>query len=100
MSRQPRDLVNIFPAEQQVILLEHGLNMLRREGLADGATVLVEHHAARLVQHLPSALPGHEAEVRVLQIERLQQRIESAQLQKLAPIERTASAAAVEAREK
>ena len=67
------------------------------EMLADGAAMLVIHDALRLVEHLPAALPGHVAEVGVFQIERREQRIEAAELQKFAPVEGAGSAAAVEA---
>ena len=40
-------------------------------------------HAARLVEHLPAALPRHVAEVGVFQVEGRQQLVEAAQLQKL-----------------
>ena len=61
--------------------------------------MLVINHAARLIQHLPSALPSHETEVGVFQIERLQQRIEAAQLEKFLAIECARAAAAIEAGE-
>ena len=89
--------MNVLPAEQHVVLLEDGLDLLLRELLADGAPVLVEYHAARLVEHLPAALPRHVAEVGVFQVEGLQQRVESAEFEKLGAVEGAASAAAVEA---
>ena len=58
-------LVDVLPAEQQVVLLQHGFNPVAAKALADGAAVLVIHHAARLVEHLPAALPCHIAEVGV-----------------------------------
>ena len=59
--------------------------------------MLVEYHAARLVEHLPAALPCHVAEVGVFQVEGLQQAVESAELEELRAVEGATSAAAVEA---
>ena len=61
--------------------------------------MLVEDHAARLVEHLPAALPRHVAEVGVFQIEGLQQMVEAAEFEKLRAVEGAAAAAAVEAGE-
>ena len=61
--------------------------------------MLVVDHAARLVKHLPAALPGHIAQVAVFQVEGLQQPVETAQFEKLFAIECARAAAAVEARE-
>jgi len=97
MAGQARQFVYVLPAKQQIVLAQYALDELRRELLADGAAVLVKHDAARLVQHLPPALPGHVAEVGVFQVERLQQRVKAAQLQELVAVESAASAAAVEA---
>ncbi len=88
--------VNIFPAEQQIVFFEYVLNIRLGETLADGAAMFVVHHAARLVEHLPSALPRHVAEIGIFQIEGFQQRIEAAQLEKLVAVERARSAASVE----
>ena len=68
------------------------------ETLADGAAVFVIHHAARLVEHLPAALPGQVAEVGVFQVKGRQQLVEAAELEELAPVEGARAAAAVEAR--
>ena len=71
-----------------------------RELLADGAAMLVIHDAARLVENLPAALPGDVAEVGVFEIEGREQRVEAAELEKLAPVEGAGAAAAVEARDR
>ncbi len=96
MRCQPRPFVNVLPAEQHVVLLQHGLDAFLAEDFANRAPVLVVDGAARLVQHLPAALPGKIAEVRVFQIERMEQRIEAAQLEKLPAVEGAGPAAAVE----
>src|ERR1019366_6532177 len=97
---QTPPLVDVLPAEQHVVLLQHGLDLIAAEAPADSAAVLVIHHAARLVPHLPAALPRHIAEAGVFQVERFEQRIETPELQELAAVERAGSAAAVEAGEK
>ena len=96
MREQARPFVDVLPAEQQEVLLQHALNELRGELLPDGSAVLVEYDAPRLVQHLPSALPGHVSQVGVFQVERLQHTVEAAQLEELVPVEGARSAAAVE----
>ncbi len=63
------------------------LDVLRRELLPDGAAMLVKHDAARLVEHLPAALPGHVAEVGIFQVEGRQQGIEAAQFEELVAVE-------------
>ena len=97
MRRQPPPIMDILPAEQQEILLQHRLDLRFAEALADGAAMLVIHHAARLIQHLPAALPRQVAEVGVFQIEGREQFVEAAQLQEFPPVEGAGSAAAVEA---
>src|ERR1035437_7822441 len=97
--RQAWPLVNILPAEKDVVLLEDCLDLLFGELLADGAPVFVEYHAARLVQDLPTALPCHVAEVGVFQVEGFQQPVESAEFEKLRAVEGATAAAAVEAGE-
>src|ERR1039458_9502729 len=96
---EARPLVDIFPAEEKVVLLEDGLDLLVRELLADGALVLVEYDAARLIEYLLATLPGHVAEVGVCQVEGFEERIEAAQFEEFGAVEGTASAAAVEAGE-
>src|SRR5579871_1558510 len=97
MRDKPSLFMDVLPREQQVILLEHCLNLRFTEALADGSTVFVIHDTARLVQHLPAALPCHVPEVRIFQIERREQIVESAELQKFATVEGTRSADPVEA---
>src|SRR5690349_8455867 len=99
MAGKPRPLVDILPAEQDEVFLEDRLHELGRELLSDGAAMLVIHDAARLIQHLPPALPGHVAEVGVFEIEGLEDAVEAAQLEKLRAIEGAATATAVEAGE-
>src|SRR5579862_1020307 len=62
--------------------------------------MFVVHHACGLIKNLPPSLPRHETEIRVFQIKRTQQFIETAQGQKLSPVEGAASAAAIKAGEK
>src|SRR5687767_13195801 len=97
MRNQPRPIVNVFPAEQDEVFLQYGLDVFVAERLADGAAVLVIHHAPRLIVHLPAALPGKISEVGVFQIKRLEQRVEAAKLKELVPVESARTAAAVEA---
>ena len=59
--------------------------------------MLVMHHAGGLIEHLPAALPGQKTQVGVFQIERRQQFVEAAQLEKLPPVERARAATAVKA---
>src|SRR6476661_4692294 len=92
--------VDVFPAEKQEILVQNRLNIFRRELLSDRASVLVINNAARFIQHLPSAFPCHEPEVRVFQVERREQRIESAELEEFTPVESARSTPSVEARKK
>ena len=98
MRQQPPRLVNVFPDEQNEIFLENRLNVRFRETAADGSTMLVIHHARRLVQNFPSAFPGEISEVRVFQVKRRQQRVEPTQLEKLPPVKCARSSATVEAR--
>src|SRR5690348_12338308 len=97
MRCQAWHFVNVLPAEENVILLEDCLNLIVGELLADGAAMLVEYHAARLVVDLPAALPRYETQVRVLQVEGFQQRVEAAEFEELGAVESAAPAAAVEA---
>src|ERR1039457_2658305 len=99
MRHQARPLVNILPAEENAVLPDDGLDIVIGEIPADGATVLVEYHAAGLVEDLPAALPCHVAEVGVFQVERCQQLVESAKFEELRAVEGATSAAAVEAGE-
>ncbi len=98
MRRQLAPLVNVLPREQQEVGLEHGLDPLLAKPLADGAAVFVVNHAARLVENLPTALPGHVSQVGVFQVEGRQQPVEAAQTQKFSAVEGAGAAAAVEAR--
>ncbi len=95
--RQPPYLVNVLPAEENVVFLQYGLDLILREFLADGAAMLVEYHAAWLVVDLPAPLPRHETEVRVLQVEGFQQTVEAAEFEEFGAVESAAAAAAVEA---
>ena len=96
---QAPPFVNVLPAEQQKILFQNGLDLRVAEALADGAAMLVVDHAARLVEHLPAALPGHVAEVGVFQVEGREQLVEAAEFEELVAVEGAGAAAAVEARE-
>lgn len=91
--------VDVFPAEEQEVLLENGLDVAGGELLADGAAVFVEDAAGGLVEHLPAAFPGHHAEVGILEIEGLEEFVEAAEGEELAAVEGAGAAAAVEAGE-
>ena len=80
-------IVDILPAKQNEVLLENGCDVSLRKLLPDRAAVLVIHNAARLVQHLPAALPSQEAEIGVFEIKRMEQGIKAAKLQELLTIE-------------
>ncbi len=69
--------MNVLPGEQQKILFENALNIRFAEAASDGSTVFVKHHARGLIQVLPSALPREIAKIRVLQIERCKQFVET-----------------------
>src|SRR5262249_29895007 len=97
---QARPFVDVLPREQDEILAQDGLDLGFAEVLADGAAVLVVDDAARLIEHLPAALPGQESEVGVFQVKRMQQWIEAAKFQELFAIEGARAAATVEARER
>src|SRR5260370_26557500 len=62
--------------------------------------MFVIHDTARLVEDLPTALPSFIAEIGVFEIKGPKELVESAQLEKLATIESTGAAAAIEARER
>ncbi len=64
---------------------------------SDGPAMLVVHDARRLIHDLPATFPRQITEIRVFQVKRGEQRIESTQFQKLAPVEGTRSAASVKA---
>ena len=70
-----------------------------REMLADGAAMLVMNYAGGMIEHLPAALPGEKSEVRVFEIERSEERIETAEFEEFSAIKRARSAAAIEAGE-
>ena len=89
--------MNVLPAEQEEIFLEHGVDLRGGESFPNGSAMFVIHHAARLVQHFPATLPGQVAEVGVFHIERPQKFIEAAQLQEFAPVEGAGAASSVEA---
>ena len=99
VAAEPAPLVNILPGEEDEVLLQNRFDVAGAEAAADGAAVFVMHDAGGLVENFPAALPGHEAEVGVFQIEGREQFVEAAELQKFAAVERAGSAAAVEARE-
>ena len=73
MRNQTVPAVDIFPAEQDEVLLEDRLDLLLGEPLPDRAAMLVIYLALRLIQNLPPALPGHVPQIGVFEIERAQQ---------------------------
>src|SRR5207302_6080581 len=95
MRNQPVPAMDIFPTEEDEVLLEDRLDLLLAEPLPDRAAMLVIYLTLRLIQNLPPALPGHVPQIGVFEIKRRQQGIESPQLQKFAAIERAGSAAAI-----
>ncbi len=100
MRGKPSPLMNVLPGEEQEVFLEHRLNIGVREPPSDGATMFVIDDAGRLVHHLPSAFPREITQVGIFHVERRQQRIESAELEKFAAVEGGRAAAAVGARVK
>jgi hypothetical protein len=52
--------MNVFPDEQDGVLIENALNVPGRKLAADSAALLVLDNTARLVEHFPSALPRQE----------------------------------------
>ena len=97
MAAYPPPLVDVLPGEQQRVSLDHALNEIRAEVLADGAAVFVVDHAARLVEHFPAALPRHIAQVGIFEVKGRIQFVETAERKEFAPVERARSTAAVEA---
>src|SRR6185503_8380220 len=47
--------VNVFPTEQDEVLLEHVLDLALGKAFSDGAAVLVIDLALRLIEHFPAA---------------------------------------------
>ena len=72
--------MDVFPREQQEVLLENTLNIAVAEALADGTAMLVIDDARGLIENLPASLPRQVAQVGVFQIERLEEMIEAPQL--------------------
>ena len=91
--------VDVFPAEEQEVLLENGLDVAGGKLFADGAAVFVEHTAGGLIEHLPATFPGHHAEVGIFEIEGLEEFVKAAECEELAAVEGAGAAAAVEAGE-
>src|SRR5262249_10173760 len=87
----------VFPDKQNEILLKNRLDVGFRKALSDRAAMFVVHDAARLIENLPSTLPGHVAKIRVLEIERPKQFVKPPQLQEFPAIKSARSAAAVKA---
>src|SRR4051794_6150033 len=97
MLAQTAPAVNVLPAEEQEILLQHGLDVAVREVLAYRAAMLVMHDAGGLVEHFPAAFPGQIAEIGVFEIKGREEVIEAAEFKEFAAIESATAAAAVEA---
>ncbi len=95
---QPAPLMDVFPGEEQEILLEDTLNVPVAEALPNGPAMFVIDHAGGLIQHLPAALPSQKSKIGIFQVERRQQFVEPSQLEKLPAIEGARSSAPVEAR--
>jgi len=81
--------VDVFPAEQNEVLLQDPIDLRLGESPANRAPVFVKNNATRVVEHLPAALPRHIPKVGVFEIEGTQQFIEAAEFQEFPPIERT-----------
>ena len=88
--------VDVLPDEQQAVLLEHGVDVGGGEVLADRGAVFVVDDATRLVKDHPASLPRHVADVGVFEVERLEQSVETAQLEEFAAVVGCGSAAGVE----
>src|SRR5215472_221380 len=98
MRGEARPFVNILPAKKNEILLENEVDLRLREFFADGSAMLVEHHAARLVEHFPTTFPGQIAEICVLQVKWPQNLVEASQLEKLALVKGARATSTVKAR--
>ena len=92
--------MNVFPAIKNYVLINNGVDELFRKFLANGAAMFVIHNACRLIQHLPAALPGGEAQVCIFVVEGPEDLVESAQLQKLPAVKGAGAAAGVRAGER
>ena len=96
--RKHRPVVNVLPYVEDEILFDDALDVAVVEMFADRAAMFVPDFARRLVENLPATLPGHVAEVGILEIKRPENVIESAEGEEFAAIEGARSAAAVIAR--
>jgi hypothetical protein len=86
MTTQQTPVMNVFPAKQQRVPPHYKVNVVALEMLANSAAVFVMHDAEWFVKHLPAALPGNVAQIRVFKIERIEDAAESAELEKLRPV--------------
>ena len=55
-------------------------------GLANGAAMFVVHEAFRLIEGLPTALPGKVPDIGVFEVKRRQDGVEGSEFQKLPPV--------------
>ena len=76
--------MDVFPAEEQKVLLKNRLDVIIGKLLTDRAAMFVPDLACRLVENLPAAFPGEETDVRVLEIEGREEFVKASQFQKLA----------------
>src|SRR5271165_1883511 len=95
---QHAPVMYVFPSQQNGVLLERGLDEFTSKLLADGSAMFMEHRARRFIKNLPSALPCHEAQIGVLIVKGLEQRVESAEFQELPAVECAGPPAWIEAR--
>jgi hypothetical protein len=78
MRAEESRVVQVDPMEQQPVSLRDPLDAAAAER-SDRRGELVADDRARLVAHGPPSLPGSIAELHVLEVERREDRIESAQ---------------------
>src|SRR5690242_14947980 len=97
MRCQAPELVDVLPAEKQVVFLQNSLDLVFAKALADSAPVFVPDDAPRLIEHLPPALPGHVSQVGIFEVKGREKIVEAAELEELLAVECARPAAPVEA---
>ena len=91
--------VDVFPAEDEEVFLEDGIDEILGEFLADGAAVFMVDDAGGLIVNLPAALPCQVADVGVFEVEGGEEVVEAAEGEEFVAMEGAGTAAAVEAGE-
>src|SRR3954470_25068904 len=97
MLQELAPVVYVLPTKENEVFLQNRRDVLVRKLLSYRSAVLVIYDASRLVETAPAPLPRHVTEIRILEVERMQKRINPAKLKKLPPIEVGRPAARIEA---